>query len=207
MAGTYTVNLTITGPGGSDSEVKTNYISVTGETAKISAQFKAFPQTGFGPLAVQFTDQSYGNVTSYAWDFNNDGRTDSTWQNPAHYFLSSGNFTVKLIVRGPEGTDEEVKYNFIQVLVKPKPPIAQFSRNPHSGSAPLTVQFTDRSKNNPDTYLWSFGDGGTSSEKNPLHTYHVPGTYKVKLITSNEAGSSSISGYVYVINSWNSSFT
>ena len=200
-AGTYTVNLTVTGPGGTDSEVKSSYITVTSVTPNLSAQFTAAPVSGRSPLAVRFTDQSTGTITSYEWDFNNDGMVDSRIKNPLKFFTSAGEYTVQLTVRGPDGTDQEVKNQYIDVTAKPLRPIAFFSANTLSGAAPLNVTFTDKSYNNPDSYLWKFGDGTTSTLKNPSHTYSVPGYYKVSLTASNVAGSSSMAMNIYVTSS------
>ncbi len=200
-AGNYTVNLTVTGPGGTDSEVKSSYITVTSVTPKISAQFTASPVSGRSPLAVRFTDQSIGTITSYEWDFNNDGMVDSRMKNPLKFFTSAGEYTVQLTVRGPDGTDQEVQNQYIDVTAKPLRPIAFFSANTLSGAAPLNVTFTDKSYNNPDSYLWKFGDGTTSTLKNPSHTYPVPGYYKVGLTASNAAGSSSMAMNIYVSSS------
>ncbi|MFB6318394.1 FISUMP domain-containing protein [Saccharicrinis sp. FJH54] len=54
------------------------------------------------------------------------------------------------------------------------------------------IQFTDQSTNDPTTWLWDFGDEGTSTEPNPLHTYNLAETYTVRLIVTNSAGSDSI---------------
>ncbi|RMG86397.1 MAG: PKD domain-containing protein [Bacteroidetes bacterium] len=52
-----------------------------------------------------------------------------------------------------------------------------------------TFAFTDKSLNNPTSWLWDFGDGNTSTEQNPTHTYAVPGDYEVCLTVTNNAGS------------------
>jgi PGF-pre-PGF domain-containing protein len=63
-------------------------------------------------------------------------------------------------------------------------PVANFSSNVTSGYAPLSVQFTDLSKN--VTYrTWYFGDGTTSTDGNPSHTYSAEGIYNVNLVVSN----------------------
>lgn len=59
------------------------------------------------------------------------------------------------------------------------PPVAQFSGYPISGTAPLTVQFTDESLYNPDAWIWTFGDSEGSTEQNPVHEYTLPGFYTV----------------------------
>jgi PKD repeat protein len=70
----------------------------------------------------------------------------------------------------------------------PPPPVADFSGNPTSGDAPLDVDFTDLSTNNPTSWDWTFGDGGTSAAHNPSHTY-AAGTYTVSLTAGNAGGS------------------
>ena len=58
-------------------------------------------------------------------------------------------------------------------------PVANFSGSPTSGTAPLAVSFTDSSAGDIDSWSWTFGDGGTSTEQNPMYTYDDPGTYTV----------------------------
>lgn len=81
-----------------------------------------------------------------------------------------------------------------------QPPVVNFGGSPLSGDTPLSVSFTDLSTGNPVFWSWSFGDGGTSTEKNPVHMYRTPGTYTVSLSAYNEGGVGmhSITGYVTV---------
>jgi len=74
-----------------------------------------------------------------------------------------------------------------EIIVTYPPPEAGFSASPLSGTAPLTVQFTDLSTNNPDSWKWDLDGNGSidSTEKNPAWTYGTPGTYTVTLIASN----------------------
>jgi PKD repeat protein len=69
------------------------------------------------------------------------------------------------------------------------PPVADFTAMPTSGNAPLTVNFVDLSSNNPTSWSWKFGDGGTSTAQNPTHVYNNPGVYTVELTATNSAGS------------------
>ncbi len=71
----------------------------------------------------------------------------------------------------------------------PVAPVANFSGTPTSGGAPLNVTFTDLSTNSPTAWSWTFGDGGTSTVKNPSHTYTAPGTFTVSLTATNGSGS------------------
>jgi len=72
-------------------------------------------------------------------------------------------------------------------------PIADFSASPNSGSSPLTVHFTDQSTNSPTSWQWDFGDGHTSTEQNPSHTYsnmYSPNrSYSISLTATNPNGS------------------
>ncbi len=69
---------------------------------------------------------------------------------------------------------------------------------PTNGTAPLTVSFTDNSVGNISNWSWDFGDGNTSSEQNPSHTYTVAGTYTVTLIVSGAGGADTLSQKDYI---------
>jgi uncharacterized protein (TIGR02145 family) len=66
---------------------------------------------------------------------------------------------------------------------------AAFTANPTSGIAPLTVNFTDQSANNPTSWQWNFGDGNTSALQSPQHNYQNAGNYTVQLTVTNSHGS------------------
>ena len=67
-------------------------------------------------------------------------------------------------------------------------PVADFSATPRTGTAPLSVNFTDRSTNSPTSWLWDFGDGTSSTARNPVHVYARSGSYTVKLDAGNASG-------------------
>jgi PKD repeat protein len=83
---------------------------------------------------------------------------------------------------------------------EPLLPLAMFTAIPTSGPAPLEVVFSDMSTGYPTGWHWDFGDGNTSGEQNPTHTYQGGGLYDVILTVSNEAGSDTHaeSGYISV---------
>lgn len=71
-------------------------------------------------------------------------------------------------------------------------PSANFTSNVTSGTAPLSVQFNDTSNNTPTSWSWDFGDGNTSTEQNPRHTYTKTGKYTVKLTAFNANGNNTV---------------
>jgi len=81
----------------------------------------------------------------------------------------------------PEVTD-------LHLALTPFPPEADFALSEESGMAPLTVVFTDTSLGTVTSWLWDFGDGNTSDEQWPTHTYSEPGTYSVSLTVANSSG-------------------
>ena len=132
-------------------------------------------------LAVQFNDTSINNPTRWLWDFG-DG-TYSTKESPEHIYPHPGNYTVTLTVRSSNGFDSKVVV--ITVLEQPGLPVANFKSNVVEGYVPLDIQFNDLSENIEERY-WNFGDGTSSNETDPIHTYSVAGTYTVNLTVSNE---------------------
>jgi PKD repeat protein len=115
--GTYSVSLTVSGPLGSDTITKTGYITVTLPTTPLSptADFSVNTTSGEAPLTVQFTDTSSGSVTSWSWDFDDDGNVDSAARHPEHTYGSAGTYSVSLTVSGPAGSDTEIKTGLITV--------------------------------------------------------------------------------------------
>ena len=82
----------------------------------------------------------------------------------------------------------------------PTAPAAEFIGTPTSGTAPLTVAFTDTSTGSPTSWDWDFGDGWTSTAQHPSHTYQAAGTYTVSLRATNASGSNTMTktGYITV---------
>lgn len=151
-----------------------------------TADFTADTTSGDKDLPVKFTENSTGSITSRSWDFG-DGGT-STEQNPSHTYTEAGVYTVSLTVTGPGGSDTETKSDYITVTVPPAP-VAGFSTNVTNGDEDLLVTFADSSSGNITSWLWNFGDGTTSAEQNPSHTYTDAGTYTVTLTVTGAGGS------------------
>ena len=182
-SGTYTIGLTVTGPGGSHHTEKADLIRID-ELQPPAAIFSAQPTSGKPGTVVQFQDSSTGDITSWNWDFG-DGTLSDT-RSPTHAYDSSGTFTVRLVVSGPAGHDTVTVPDLIQIKVI-RPPDAAFTAEPLSGTAPLTVIFHNESDGDDLKYMWNFGDfhtlngGGFGLESDPAYVYTHPGVYSVLL--------------------------
>jgi PKD repeat protein len=190
--GNFTVSLTVVNTGGSDTEQKTGFIQVREEPPV--AAFSANNTSGYAPLTVGFTDASTGGPTAWAWEFGDGGISSA--QDPVYQFALAGNYTVNLTVSNSFGSNVSVRQDYITVLLPPAP-VADFIAVPLTGYAPQLVQFTDLSPNNPTEWAWNFGDGKTSTEQNPSHTYYQ-GIFSVTLEVTNAGGYANITREKYI---------
>ena len=182
--GIYTPSLQVSNINGTDLEIKTNLINVDSGPEKLTVEFTASPQKGPVPLEVQFTDESTGNTESWEWDFG-DG-VKAAWRNPVHEYINEGLYNVTLTVNG---TETFVEKNFIEILGPDEEPVAVFDAEPRTGNVPFTVHFFDKTSGDISGRIWDFGDGETSDEQDPAHTYETPGLFDVNLVISTDNGS------------------
>jgi len=176
--GVYVVTLTVT-----DSAGCTNTATDTVEVGmQPVSNFVADDTIGCHMFSVNFTDLSSNIANSWHWEFGDGGTSEL--QNPPHNFTDTGYFDVTLIAMHNGCPDTMEIEDYIYVL----PPKPMFTAVPTIGCTyPLTVQFTDQSIL-PETWFWDFGDGATSTQQNPSHTYTSPGFYTVKLVVTNSNG-------------------
>lgn len=167
------------------------YITVTNPPV---ANFFTSTPSGPPPFTVSFSDTSLGlHPMTYLWEFG-DGSVSSQ-QNPTHTYPAYGEYDVRLTVTNQYGSDTKTARGYIGVGI---PPEADFSANRSKGEIPLTIAFTDLSRNSPATWSWDFGDGATASLQNPSHTYTQAGVYPVRLRVTNRFGSDALSKTGYI---------
>jgi gliding motility-associated-like protein len=143
----------------------------------------SLPTKGCIPYTINpvATINSVDAITSYLWNFG-DGST-STLQTPSHVYPLQGTYTVTLYITTSSGcTDSVVIPAAVKVGTKPS---ANFSYNPTVLCAMRPFQFTDLTPQPVNEWLWSFGDGSSSTSQNPSHSYDVVGTFSVTLIATN----------------------
>ncbi|AXY77553.1 PKD domain-containing protein [Paraflavitalea soli] len=161
------------------------------------ADFSANVVSGCSPLTVTFKDQSTGNPLFWNWDFG--GGNLSNLQNPTISFGTPGTYTVALVVRNADGTNGITKTNYITVYPSPR---INFSANFTTSCVPATIQFTDLTDpvaGNIVSWEWDFGDGGTSTQKNPSHQYTTTGFYSVTLKAVSSTGCQAQTSFIRYI--------
>lgn len=183
-AGFYTVKLWIKSGNRIDSVTRTNYIHVFNSPA---VDFSAANTIGCTPLAVNFTDHSSidgGSIISRQWDFG-DGIL-SVEQNPQHLYTLPGNFNVTLKVISVDGCASNLRRSSYIINNRV---VAAFKNWGFSICQPNKIVFQNESAGDGNLiYNWHFGDGTSSSESTPVHTYAAAGIYTVKLLVRNELG-------------------
>jgi hypothetical protein len=140
--------------------------------------------SGCRPLTVAFVDRSF-RANSLLWDFG-DGNV-STQRNPVHTYRTSGRFTVRLTAFNNIGEAVVVRTNLIDVtkfdvdfdavsttVNDPSGRVRMINRTPETGAG--------------YSYIWDFGDGFFSTEREPVHYYNQSGVYGVRLVGINPAG-------------------
>lgn len=145
------------------------------------------PATGTSPLSVSFSTNTTKTVTSYSWDFTNDGSSDSTEATPVFTYTEPGTYTAKVVLTT---AGNETLSATATIEVKPVPITVSITANPSGGTAPVTIQFTVAAAGKePLTYAWDFTGDGTpdSTKQNPLFTFETAGTYTTTLtVTDSE---------------------
>lgn len=175
--GNYTVSLAATSSDGcSDTLRKVSVLNIE----NISTTFSA-PDSICINAPVNFQNTSTPAPASSSWNFGD--ATTSTIQNPVKTYSTVGNYTVTLLNTYGYCTDSVSKT--IKVLPRP---VANFTTNDTFRCKPNhTVNFQDLSAN-AIGWNWDFGDGGTSTQQHPTHTYTNYGNYNVRLIVTNASG-------------------
>jgi len=145
-----------------------------------TASFTANNSEGCLPVEVQFSNSSQDITPSstYEWSFG-DG-SSSTIQNPTHEYTVAGNYTVSLKVTNTARCFATiVQPNLVQVNPNPT---AGFEADPWITTLDTPdIEFFNQSKSDSTLqyFEWDFGDGSTSSDENPVHTYLVAGEYDI----------------------------
>jgi PKD repeat protein len=164
-------------------------LAITGTPPCVLSCTATVPGTGTVSAPVSFTATATtthcpGSPT-FAWTFGDGG--SSSQQNPAHAYSAAGTYTWGLTV----SVNGEVCTQGGTIVISSTPPPLQASSSSDktSGTAPLAVAFTGAATGGtpPYGYSWTFGDGGTSAQQSPSHTYTQAGSFTAVLSVSDAA--------------------
>jgi gliding motility-associated-like protein len=175
-AGTYDVTLSVTDVNGC-SNVQTVQDFITVQDIGIVDFIASQTENCNAPFTTTFTNLTPPNPNLiYLWDFG-DGTT-STATNPTHTYTQLGNFNVQLTVTNTvlNCTKTKTKNNYIKINSS-----LAFTYTPTTGCEPFDVTFTNTTSGTTSNWFWDFGDGSTSTQQNPTHTYQTDGCYFVTL--------------------------
>jgi gliding motility-associated-like protein len=196
-AGNYTVRLIITTIlGCQDTLTKTMNIRVNGPTAKFNSSVPGSCLNN----AIVFNDLSVSDglhpIQSFTWNYG-DGNIETLTAGPfQHTYSAAGVYVVKLKVTDSLGCVDS--FNIPTALVISKP-LANFITTDTLSCPTQPVRFTNQSTGPNLTYLWKFGDGTTSTQQNPVHTFTADGIFSISLFITDQYGcTDSISKTKYV---------
>jgi len=181
-AGSYQVTLQVTAGGCTASQVKT--VTVTDKPHASFTVSGSFAQCAL-PAGVSFNNTSSG-APSAIWGFGDS--TGSTSFNATHVYNQPGTYNITLIaIAGGGCTDTLVQVGKVQVG---PPKILSFSNLPFSGCVNTVIGFHANIQSGEAiaSYKWDFGDGATSADSVPTHSYAAAGAYGVKLVVTTTGG-------------------
>jgi gliding motility-associated-like protein len=178
--GIYTITLTMTDTNACNSPSVFTAIA-NYSVSNMSTAFNA-PDSICLPANVFFMDQST-NATSWNWNFGDGG--NSTTSSPSHTYTTPGVYTVYLISANPATCNK--KDTAQQQISIFSSPIADFTWSPNPPVPNTPIEFKNFSTG-ATSYLWNFGDGTSSTDKDVVHNFYADGLYDVCLTAINEVG-------------------
>ncbi|PIR55147.1 hypothetical protein COU74_01960 [Candidatus Peregrinibacteria bacterium CG10_big_fil_rev_8_21_14_0_10_36_19] len=185
-SGIYTTTLTVVD---ADNLSSRESITVNVAAQGITAKIKANIIQGTVPLTVNFdaSGSSFqgGTITSYQWDFGDGTAPKLGSAQIGHKYTEIGTYTVKVTAIGSNNSKDTDE---ILITVREVPLAACFTSVFTEGQVPLTTTFDPScSTGSVKSYFWDFGDGSSSDQIKPSHTFQSTGEYNVRLeITDSE---------------------
>ncbi|MCB0508646.1 MAG: PKD domain-containing protein [Bacteroidetes bacterium] len=191
-AGTYTVTLSATNSEGCSDNFSQNIVVNTSPTAA----FVADKLKSCEPYTVHFTNSST-NATEYKWNISGPSGffVASTDAQPSFALPRDGFYSVSLEATSANGCKDKLVMNdYLWIGPDKVNPVA----DKMEGCEALTVNFNANLTHNwtPTSITWNFGDGTTSNQENPTHTYTNAGDYNVQVVVTYDAPCNSIVGNV-----------
>jgi PKD repeat protein len=145
----------------------------------VKALFIPSATKGCQPCQLNFTNLSE-NAVEYYWDFGDGGTSDKA--QPEYIFDEAGSYIVSLTVTG----ENDMISRYSTSINVSSPPVANFKPD-YQGNPAEGVYFYNYSRGASE-YLWDFGDGTTSTDKEPMHSYTQEGSYDISLMAISSDG-------------------
>lgn len=144
--------------------------------------FVTATRIGCSPQEIKFENRSQNAVEEYTWEFEGGNPSTSSLENPTVVYAQPGSYSVKLTVANPLEANTNTWEDYITIEDLPS---ADFEFDIDLGTRRVTFNALE----NADSYLWDFGNGVTSIDRNPTHIYDRENVYQVSLTTNNACGS------------------
>jgi len=190
-AGIYEVSLTIVSGTGCEAS-STEHVTAGDDEANPDCE-ASFEALNTDSLTVEFVSyfetQDSAAAVSWLWDFG-DGNT-STEENPTHEYDTAGIYEVSLTIISETGCEASTTEHVCVGEVDPDDPecsLEPYADQIDSLSFVFSADFYTLDDADPVSWLWDFGDGNTSTEESPEHTYATDGLYEVNLVVTSESG-------------------
>lgn len=183
QGGTYTVRLIVINPAACKVR-DTTFLSITVDTNAINADFDIVPSDSCKPFVATITNKSKESsvgTPTYTWYFG-DGKTFSGKNPGTHEYDDTGTYQVRLVMSDPNAcnpndtVNKTISFNTIYVE-------AGFG-GPPTICERTNVLFNNTSRNATE-YYWTFGDGGSSTDRDPEYMFDTAGTYEVVMRAIN----------------------
>lgn len=188
-SGVFSISLTVWDGSGNTSTIKkTNLLRVFKNP---KALFTASPNPVCPGETVQFSSSTCqpGDtaIVKYSWDFGNGNLSNKA--NPGYSYTTPGTYNISLVVTDGHGCQDKLLKNSY-IRVKPGPKAIFTVDSGYNCTVPTTFWFNNKSTGGQLSYSWKFGDGNTSTQKSPKHTYNNSGTYSPTLTVTDTNGCS-----------------
>ena len=186
--GTYNVTLVVTDSEGDTAAISRSVVVERQNQAPV-ADFSVSVNALNVTVDGGSSNDTDGTIASYAWTFG-DG-TVASGQSITHAYAQPGSYDITLVVTDDQGAVSAPFTKTVTAVAPNQPPTAAFS----AAADGLSVAFDSTGSSDPDgsvaAYAWQFGDGATSTDASPSHTYAAAGTYTVTLTVTDDLGATS----------------
>lgn len=182
-SGMYEVCLSIEDTAGICEDIFCGLVYV--DDSSCFAEFDWYADTN-NPLLIHFTDQSYGDIAYWHWDFGDLSYSEE--QSPVHLYSNPGQYLVTLEVFDSLELCYDMIAKWIYITDSSSCTADFVVELDTLNNFPNVYHFKDFSTGNANNWLWDFGDGQVSFDQNPIHVYQESGAYEVCLTISSNDG-------------------